>query len=120
MPGPPTEPTVDRWFADYDNPQKAAMLRVRAIVLEDDRVTETIKWKTPTFVYRGNIASFNPAPAEHVSLLFHNGAAIPGDHPRLQGGGDTARYMTFTDLDDVEAAANDLRSVIRAWCDSRR
>lgn len=27
----------------------------------DDRVAESIKWKTPTFEYRGNIASFNPA-----------------------------------------------------------
>jgi hypothetical protein len=27
----------------------------------DGRVTESIKWKTPTFAYEGNIASFNPS-----------------------------------------------------------
>ena len=52
---------------------------------------EMIKWKLPTFMYEGNMASFNPRTKSHVSLMFHTGASIPGDHPRLEGGGDTAR-----------------------------
>jgi hypothetical protein len=110
---------VDDWFAAYDNPLKPVMLRVREMILEDARVSETIKWKTPTFVYRGNLASFNPRAKKHVSLLFHTGASIPGDHPRLTGGGDTARYMTFDDLADAERAADEIRAVTKAWCDSR-
>jgi hypothetical protein len=32
------------------------MRRAREIILGvDDRVTESIKWQTPTFAYRGNI-----------------------------------------------------------------
>ena len=110
---------VDEWFEGYDNPMKAAMLRVREMILEDHRLTETIKWKTPTFVYKGNMASFNPRSKAHVSLLFHTGASIPGKHPRLVGGGDTARYMNFDDVGDVEAAAEEIRAVTAAWCDSR-
>jgi hypothetical protein len=113
----PRRNEVDEWFDADENPHKMAMLRVRAIVLEDPRMDETIKWKAPTFVCGGNMASFNPRARKHVSLLFHTGASIPGDHPRLTGGGDTARYMTFADLDDVEAAADELRAVTRAWCD---
>ena len=112
-------PDVDAWFADYEHPAKDAMLRVRDIVLEDDRMTETIKWKSPTFMYEGNLASFNPRTKAHVSLMFHTGASIPGDHPRLEGGGEVARYMKFADLAGVEAAADDLRKVVAAWCDSR-
>ena len=108
---------VDAWFEDYANPHKLAMLRVRAIILEDPRMTETIKWKTPTFVCGGNMASFNPRATKHMSLLFHTGASIPGDHPRLTGGGGTTRYMTFADLDEVETAADDLRAITRTWCD---
>jgi hypothetical protein len=38
------------------------MMRAREIILgADGRVSESIKWKTPTFAYRGNIASFNPS-----------------------------------------------------------
>lgn len=110
---------VDAWFEAYDNPMKDVVLAVREIVLEDHRVTEMIKWKSPTFVYEGNMASFNPRSKKHASLMFHTGASIPGDHPRLTGGGGTARYMTFADLDEVAAAADDLKAVVAAWCDSR-
>jgi hypothetical protein len=114
-----TNPEVDAWFDEYDHPAKEAMLRVREIILSDHRMTETIKWKSPTFMYGGNMASFNPRTKSHVSLMFHTGASIPGDHPRLEGGGDTARYMKFADLDEVEAARGDLKAVVDAWCESR-
>lgn len=114
-----TTPEVDAWFEEYDHPAKDAMLRVREIILADDRMTETIKWKSPTFMYEGNMASFNPRTKAHVSLMFHTGASIPGTHPRLEGGGDTARYMKFTDLDDVEDAREEIEAVVRAWCESR-
>ena len=110
---------VDEWFANYEHPAKDAMLAVREIILGDDRMTETIKWKSPTFVYRGNMASFNPRTKAHVSLMFHTGASIPGTHPRLEGGGDTARYMRFADLAEVEQAGPDLERIVTAWCDSR-
>lgn len=112
-------PDVDVWFHDYEHPAKEAMVRVREIILSDDRITEVIKWKSPTFVYRGNLASFNPRTKAHVSLMFHTGASIPGDHPRLEGGGETARYMRFTDLADVESAKDELEAIVDAWCNSR-
>ena len=114
-----TDPNVDAWFAEYEHPAKDAMLRVRELILSDGRMTETIKWKSPTFMYEGNMASFNPRTKAHVSLMFHTGASIPGEHPRLEGGGETARYMKFTDVADVEAAADDINAVVDAWCDSR-
>jgi hypothetical protein len=53
---------VDRWFEEQDHPLDAAMRRAREIILgADGRVTESIKWKTPTFAFEGNIASFNPS-----------------------------------------------------------
>ncbi|HEX6578866.1 MAG TPA: multifunctional oxoglutarate decarboxylase/oxoglutarate dehydrogenase thiamine pyrophosphate-binding subunit/dihydrolipoyllysine-residue succinyltransferase subunit, partial [Jiangellaceae bacterium] len=113
----PRNADVDAWFAEFEHPLKHAMLRVREIILEEPRMDESIKWKTPTFSYRGNLASFNPRSKAQVSLLFHTGASIPGVHPRLERGGEVARYMRLADLADVEAAADDLRSVVAAWCD---
>ena len=113
------KPEVDAWFEEYEHPAKDAMLRVREIILGDQRMTETIKWKSPTFMYEGNMASFNPRTKAHVSLMFHTGASIPGDHPRLEGGGDTARYMRFSDLAEVESARVDIEAVVQAWCESR-
>lgn len=114
-----TNPDVDAWFDDYEHPVKDAMLRVREIILSDERMSETIKWKSPTFMHQGNMASFNPRTKAHVSLMFHTGASIPGDFELLQGGGDTARYAKFDDVEDVESKADELRQVVNAWCESR-
>lgn len=111
-----TDPAVEAWFLERKHPLEDALRRVRTIVLgADPRVTEAIKWKTPTFVYRGNILSFNPTK-NLVSLLFHRGAEIPGKHPRLEGEGGVVRTMRFADLAEVEAGRGDLEAVIRAWC----
>jgi hypothetical protein len=110
-------PDVDRWLDEADHPLDAEVRRTREIILgADDRVMESIKWKTPTFAYKGNIVSFNPSK-NFVSLLFHRGAEIPGEHPRLEGDGRLARTMRFTDLDDVEAGRAELEAAIRAWCE---
>jgi hypothetical protein len=111
---------VDAWLARYENPQKPVVERVREIILDaDPRIDEVIKWSTPTFVYRGNLASFQPRAKQFASLLFHEGASIPGAFTRLAGGGEHARYMQITDLADAEAVAAELSAIVRAWCDAR-
>jgi hypothetical protein len=113
------DPAVDKWLDAADGPPVEMMRRARDIILgADGRVTESIKWKTPTFAYKGNIASFNPS--KHLlSIMFHRGAEIPGAHPRLEGDGKLVRTMRFADLDQLEAGRAELEAVIRAWCDSR-
>ncbi len=107
---------VDAWFDKKQPVMGDAMEAVRDVALAaDPRIEESIKWSTPTYSYRGNIFSFNPAK-RFVSLLFHTGALIPGDHPGLEGEGDTARVMRFTDLADVRSRADELTSVLKAWC----
>jgi hypothetical protein len=113
-------PEVDAWFDRYDNPIKPAVQRTREILLDaDPRLDETIKWSTPTFTYRGNLVSFQPRAKKFVSLLFHTGASIPGDHPLLEGGGDTARDARLDDLDAVDRTRRQLEAIVRAWCDAR-
>ena len=72
------DPAVDAWFETYDNPQKDLVQAVRRVILEaDSRISETIKWQAPTFMYKGNLASFYPRSTKHVSLMFHTGASLP-------------------------------------------
>lgn len=112
----PRDPAVDGWFAQTDHPLAETMQDVRRVILASDRrITESIKWKSPTFSYRGNIASIDPKAKRYVSLLFHQGAVIPGRHPTLEGGGSTARYMRFADRADVKRKRLALQSVVRAW-----
>ena len=111
---------VDIWFERYENPMKPVVERIRAIVLgADRRIEECIKWQAPTFMYRGNLASFFPKSKQHASLMFHTGARIPGDHPRLEGGGDTSRVMKIGSVAEANAAKGDIERIVRAWCDWR-
>jgi hypothetical protein len=113
-------PEVDEWFEGYDNPQKEVLLHMREVILaSDDRIEETIKWKSPTFMYRGNIASFNPRSRQHASLMFHTGANIPGEFPHLEGTGDVARYLKVTDVAHAKELEAELVSVVKAWIDMK-
>jgi hypothetical protein len=99
---------VDDWLDAAGHPLDATLRRAREIILgADDRVTESIKWKTPTFAFKGDIASFNPSK-NMVSIMFHRGAEIPGDHPRLEGDGKLVRTMRFAGLDELESGKADL------------
>ena len=111
-------PKVDEWFNKLDHPRKDALLLTRQVILEaDERISESIKWSAPTFEYKGNLASFQPRAKRFVSLMFHRGSEIPGDHPDLEGEAPLVRTMRLKDTDDVEAHRGPLQAVVRAWCD---
>jgi uncharacterized protein YdhG (YjbR/CyaY superfamily) len=111
---------VDAWFARYDNPMKDVVLRIREIVLgADPRIGECIKWQAPTFTFEGNLASFFPKSKQHASLMFHQGARIPGRHARLEGSGNTSRVLKIGSLAEASAARKDIERLVRAWCDWR-
>ncbi len=113
-------PEVETWLENYDNPMKAVVQAVRKHILaSDERVTETVKWQAPTFVYKGNIASFFPKSKKHASLMFHKGATIPGDFPSLEGEAKEARTFKVANEEELAVKANELTAIIKAWCDAR-
>ncbi len=111
---------VDVWMDAYDNPMKPVVAAMRAVILDaDPRVEEAIKWQAPTFIYKGNIASFFPKSKKHASLMFHKGAEIAGDFPNLVGDGKEARSFKVSDLDDLKQKRDELQAIIQAWCDQK-
>ncbi len=113
-------PEVDAWFESYENPQKDLVQAVREVILDaDPRVTEAIKWKAPTFMYAGNIASFYPKSSKHVSLMFHAGASLPDPDGLLDGEGDTSRVARFDSAEDLSAKTPALHALIAAWIESK-
>ena len=111
---------VDQWFESYENPMKEVLQRVREIIMAaDDRMEETIKWQAPTFLFKGNLASFFPRSKQHASLMFHTGAEIPGKFPNLEGDGEKARTMKFTTLEVADVRKDELHSIVKAWIASK-
>lgn len=113
-------PDVEAWFQKKQHPLEDALRRCRKIILDaDERIEESIKWQTPTFSYNGNIVSFAGNAKKLVSLMFHRGAEIPGEHPLLEGDGKLVRNIRFADLQAVEAGSRELTAVIQAWCTAK-
>ena len=113
-------PEVDAWFEAYANPQKDLVQAVRTVLLDaDERLAEAIKWKAPTFVYQGNLASFFPKSTKHVTLMFHTGATLPDPDGILEGDGDVARSVKIRDHKDLADKAPALRGLVTAWIASK-
>jgi hypothetical protein len=109
-------PAVDAWFDAYENPQAHLVQQVRSAILDaSPEVTEAIKWQAPTFIYKGNIASFYPKTKTHASLMFHQGASLPDPTGLLEGTGEVSRVAKFLDADDLAAKRDALQDLIRAW-----
>ena len=113
-------PQVDEFLKKKKHPLNNEIQRVREIILAtDDRIEEAIKWSSPTFMYKGNIASYFMNAKGFVSLMFHKGAFIPRVNDLLEGDGKEARVARFHDMKDIEKKKNDLEDVVRAWISMR-
>ncbi len=109
-------PEVDEYLKNKNHPLTAEIQRVREIIMAtDDKVEETIKWSSPTFMYKGNIASYFMNAKKHVSLMFHKGANIKDENGLLEGDGKEARTAKFYDLDDIESKKEALEAVVKEW-----
>ncbi len=96
-------PEVDEYLAKKAHPMHDEIERVREIILATHpEITETIKWSSPTFLYKGNMASYFMNAKKHVSLMFHKGALIKDDSGLLQGDGKEARVAKFADMQEIE------------------
>mgnify|MGYP005664359951 CR=1 FL=1 len=107
---------VDALLDTKQHPRTDEIKRVREILLAtDEKIEECVKWSSPTFTYKGNIASFFMNSKKLVSLMFHKGATIPGNHALLEGYGKEARTARFYSLEDIEEKKEALEEVVRAW-----
>ena len=107
--------TVDQWFAETNNPMAGVMQAVRAIILEDEDITETVKYRAPAFEYDGIMCYFNWSAKKRASLIFPSGRSIPGEFEHFEDGSNLQRMMYFDSLDDVAAKADALRDVVGAY-----
>ena len=109
-------PEVDSLLEKKKHPLDAEIRKVRAIILAaDDRVGEAVKWSTPTFIYKGNIASFFMNAKKFVSLMFHKGAMLNDPSGLLEGDGKEARTARFQNMEDIENKKEALVGIIREW-----
>ena len=98
------------------HPRKEEINRVREIILGvDERIEEAIKWKSPTFMYKGNIASVFMNAKKHVSLMFHKGVLLDNHGGLLTGSGKETRTAKFQNMENINERKKDLEGLIKQW-----
>jgi hypothetical protein len=106
---------VDAWLATTRNPKKDVIVAVRAVVMSDERIEETIKYRAPAFLHSGIMAYFHWSAKEFASLIFPLGSRIPGGFQLLHGTG-LQRMIRFDHIDAVNTHREQLLDIIDAWC----
>jgi uncharacterized protein YdeI (YjbR/CyaY-like superfamily) len=112
----PRNPVVDEFMTSLNHPYKAEIEKLREIIMgANSKIEEAIKWKCPTFIYNGNIASVVVRTKSHVQLMFHSGATLNDDTGLLEGDGQQVRFARFQNMAEVEQKRKALETVVRNW-----
>ena len=117
---------VDRFMKELDHPLKEEIERLREAILgSNERITEHVKWKAPSFRYAGeDRVTFRLYPAERAQLVFHRGAKVRGDAAEFAFEDHTgllrwvANDRAVVALRDAEARQGDLVEVVNRWVES--
>lgn len=91
------------------------MAAVRGIIMSDDRIDETIKYRAPAFLHSGIMAYFHWNARDFASLIFPGGSRIPGGFELLDGTG-LQRVIRFETVGEVKAHRAQLLDIVDAWC----
>ena len=112
----PRNPIVDTFMKNLNHPYKAEIQKIREIILgASSKIEEDLKWKSPTFIYNGNMASLVVRTKKHAQLMFHTGATINDNTGLLEGDGKEVRFARFQNLAEVKQKRKALEAVVREW-----
>lgn len=107
---------VDEWMVNADNPFRDLWEVIRETILStDSKMEEDIKWGAPTFMYKGNLATFNPRAKKFINLTFHTGATIDDPEGVLEGDAAEARVFRVESEEDFNSKKSGLESVVLNW-----
>jgi len=106
---------VDEFMKNLDHPFKAEVQMIREMIKKVNKdITEEIKWKAPSFRYKGEyLVTFNLWEKEHIHLIFHNPMISKVKSKLLEGDYDHRRMAHFSDENDVIAKKTALEKVLK-------
>ncbi|WP_229263710.1 DUF1801 domain-containing protein [Cohnella cholangitidis] len=119
---------VDEFMNSLEHPLKKEIEEVRKIILSaNDRITEQIKWKAPSFRYNNeDRVTFNLQGKGFFRLVFHRGAKVKDSLEKgiassidpaglLEWVADDRAIVKLKDMADVEAKREILVETVARW-----
>jgi hypothetical protein len=96
---------VEEFLRELRHPLKAEVEAVRSIIKGVNKnINEEIKWKAPSFNYKGDyLVTFNLRDVKRVYLVFHNPLIPQVKSALLEGDYKDRRMAYFSNMEDVKA-----------------
>ena len=106
---------VDEFLQGLSHPLKAEVEAVRSIIKSVDKnINEEIKWKAPSFNYKGEyLVTFNLRDAKRIHLVFHNPMIAKVKSDLLEGEYKDRRMMYLADMKDIKAKKVELEKILK-------
>lgn len=107
--------SVDAFLQDLDHPLMAEIEALRKIIQSaSSEITEQIKWRAPSYSYRGKyLVTFNLRDHKGVHLVFHNPHIPKIKSVLLEGDYPDRRMAYFSDMKDIKAKKNEFQRVMK-------
>ncbi|MDQ0966385.1 hypothetical protein QFZ20_001788 [Flavobacterium sp. W4I14] len=107
---------VDEFIAKLEHPLKAELEAVRSIIVNaNPKIEEDIKWGGPSFLYKEDLATFNPRIKNYIALIFHKGALINVKSDFLEEATKGKVYAKFYSMDQVTANKELIEKMVNTW-----
>ena len=96
---------VDEFLENLSHPFKAEVEAVRSIIKGVNKdINEEIKWRAPSFNYKGEyLVTFNLWEEKRIHLVFHNPQVSKVKSKLLEGDYKDRRMAYFADMNDIKA-----------------
>lgn len=96
---------VDEFLENLSHPLKAEVEAVRSIIKGVDKdINEEVKWRAPSFNYKGEyLVTFNLWEEKRIHLVFHNPQIAKVKSKLLEGDYKDRRMAYFANMQDVKA-----------------
>ena len=106
---------VDEFLENPSHPLKAEVEAVRSIIKGVNKyINEEIKWKAPSFNYKGEyLVTFNLRDEKRVHLVFHNPMISKVKSKLLEGDYADRRMAYFADMQDIMAKKSALEKALK-------
>ncbi len=106
---------VDEFMDALDHPFKAEVQVVRDIIKGVNKdIAEEVKWKAPSFNYKGGyLVTFNLREEKRIHLVFHNAMISKVRSELLEGDYADRRMVYFVNMQDIKANKSALEKVLK-------
>ena len=106
---------VDEFLENLNHPLKAEVEALRSIIKGVNKgINEEIKWKAPSFNFKGEyLVTFNLRDEKRVHLVFHNPMIAKVKSELLEGDYVDRRMAYFADMKDIKAKKSLLEKALK-------